>query len=147
MVYGKKRGGDEHPAAQFFIYYNLSLRFEVVENNLSATMLRKVFFGGVRGGRSIYLSMRHVRSFTPAMLSAIQSFKDLNIFHLTPLKEDDFNNHRSKAMHQFVCKFFFWFCSMFEILAVISRVTCKASLSGQSSHRGLLCYTFRVISF
>ena len=78
VVYGKKRGGDEHPAAQFFIYYNLSLRFEVVEINLSVKMLRKVFFGGVRGGRSIYLSMRHVRSFTPAMLSAIQSFKDIS---------------------------------------------------------------------
>ena len=43
VVYGKKRGGDEHPAAQFFIYYNLSLRFEVVENNLSVKML----MGGV----------------------------------------------------------------------------------------------------
>ena len=46
VVYGKKRGGDEHPAAQFFIYYNLSLRFEVVENNLSVKMLRKVFLEG-----------------------------------------------------------------------------------------------------
>ena len=71
VVYGKKRGGDEHPAAQFFIYYDLSLRFEVVENNLSVKMLKRVFFVGVRGS-SIYLSMRHVRSFTPAMLSAIQ---------------------------------------------------------------------------
>ena len=128
----------------FFIYCNLSLRFEVVENSLSVKMLRKFFFGGVRRG-SIYLRMRHARSFTPAMLSAIQS---LEMFHLTPLKEDDFNNHRSKAMHQYVSKFFFlWFCSMFEILAVISRTTCKASLSGRSSQRELLCYTFRVISF
>ena len=78
VVYGKKRGGDEHPAAQFFIYYNLSLRFQVVEIDNSVKILRKVFFGGVRGGGSIYLSMRHVRSFTPAMLSAIQSFKDIS---------------------------------------------------------------------
>ena len=46
VVYGKKRGGDEHPAAQFFIYYDLSLRFEVVENNLSVTMLGKNFLEG-----------------------------------------------------------------------------------------------------
>ena len=45
VVYGKKRGGDEHPAAKFFIYYNLSLRFEVVENNRSVKMLRKVLRG------------------------------------------------------------------------------------------------------
>ena len=46
VVYGKKRGGDEHAAAQFFIYYNLSLRFEVVENSLSVKMLRKFFLEG-----------------------------------------------------------------------------------------------------
>ena len=52
VVYGKKRGGDEYPAAQFFIYYNLSLRFEVVENNRSVKMLRKVL-RGERGGKHL----------------------------------------------------------------------------------------------
>ena len=33
-------------------------------------------------------------------------YRVLKIFHLTPLKEDNFNNHRSKAMHQLVSKFF-----------------------------------------
>ena len=50
VVYGKKRGGDEYPAAKFFIYYNLSLRFEVVEINNSVKMLRKVFWRGEGGG-------------------------------------------------------------------------------------------------
>ena len=41
VVYGKKRGGDKHPAAQFFIYYNLLLLLKLLKcQNVNKGFLR-----------------------------------------------------------------------------------------------------------